>query len=533
MRRWNGWGDDTINPGLPEDGVVFLEQITGRPTPPTDLSFDEALKRVGPSLLKPTDGIDTSAKTRLLHAKGQSLPDWLALRQGYDLTFPDGVAFPESEADIRRLLKRAQKDKAIVMVYGGGTSVVGHINRPKKTKRPVLVIDLSRMNRLIAFDPVSRLARFEAGVAGPDVERQLAEKEMVLGHFPQSYEYSTLGGWVAARSSGQQSLYYGRIEDLFAGGTMITADSSINMLRHPASAAGPDIRQMVLGSEGRMGVISEVSVRVRPAPEQEEFHGIFFKDWPSAEGFARAAVQAKIPLSMMRLSSQRETFVTLALAGHASLIKWLNRYLAMRGVGDDKCLLIAGFTGTKAHVAQTKRLAKRLLAKYGGVWVGRKLGDAWQKNRFRGPYLRNTLWDKGWAVDTLETALPWDLVTDGVNRIEAALQKAAKTVADENLLVYTHLSHLYGSGSAIYTTYVFRIQNTPALTYKLWQAMKTAASKEIMALGGTISHQHGVGKDHASYLPTEKGKTAMSWLEQMIKTADPKGLFDTGNLTDR
>lgn len=536
MKRWNGWGDDSINVGLPEDGIRFLKEITGEPTPPEkatrDITYEEALRLVGPSRLEGMPGVDTSAEARLWHARGQSLPDWLSLRQGIGLDFPDAVAFPESEEDVRRLLTLAAEKNAVVMIYGGGTSVVGHINRPKGD-RAVLVLDLSRMNRLLHFDPISRLARFQAGVAGPDVERQLAPHGMMLGHFPQSYEYSTLGGWVAARSSGQQSLYYGRIEDQFAGGRVITADAEINLPLHPASAAGPDLRQVLLGSEGRMGVITEVTVRARPIPEAEEFHGVFFPDWKRAEAFARAAVQNRLPLSMMRLSSARETFVTLSLAGHASLIKWMERYLALRGIGEGKCLLIVGFTGTKAHVSHTKKITMRLASKYNGVSLGQKLGSAWKKNRFRGPYMRNSLWVMGWAVDTLETAVPWDKVTDGVSRIEEALQKAAMDEAGERLLVYTHLSHLYGSGSAIYTTYVFRAQATPEKTLQLWKRMKDAASRAIVEMGGTISHQHGVGRDHSPYLPAEKGEVGMKWLESMIKTADPKGLFDTGNLTQR
>ncbi len=532
MRRWNGWGDDSINVGLPEEGIRFLEDITGKATPPVDLTFEEAIDRVGPSLLAGMPGVDTSAGARLLHARGQSLPDWLALRQGLGLEFPDGVAFPESEDDVRRLLSAAAEKKAVVVVYGGGTSVVGHINRPAG-KRPVLVLNMSRMNRLLHFDPASRLARFQAGVAGPDVERQLAPHGMMLGHFPQSYEYSTLGGWVASRSSGQQSLYYGRIEDQFAGGRIITTEGDIDLPVHPASAAGPDLRQILLGSEGRMGVITEATVRAKPIPEEEQFHGIFFPDWSHAEAFAREAVQTRLPLSMMRLSSARETFVTLALSGHGSLIRWLERYLALRGIGEGKCLMIIGVTGTRAHVRHTKKLAGRLVSRYGGVWLGQKLGSAWKKNRFRAPYMRNSLWEMGWAVDTLETAVPWDRVTDGVRRIEEALEKAARDTAGENLLLYTHLSHLYGSGSAIYTTYVFRIQDTPEKTLQLWQSMKGAASSEIVAMGGTISHQHGVGRDHSPYLPAEKGEQGMKMIESVIKTTDPNGLFDTGNLTQR
>lgn len=529
MKRWNGWGDDSIESHLTEDGIRLLTEITGEPTPVTDLSYDEALKLVKNSKLEKFPKADTSAEARLLHSRGQSFPDWLALRQGYQLAFSDAIVTPKDEGEVRQALRAAEKAKAKVVIYGGGTSVVGHINRPAGNK-PVIVLDMSKMNKLIDFDPISRLAKFQAGVLGPDIEAQLAPHSMMLGHFPQSYEYSTLGGWVAARSSGQQSIYYGRIEDTFAGGRMITSTGIIDLPNHPASAAGPDLRQWWLGSEGRVGVITEATVRVRPIPEKEEFHGVFFPNWSAAEKFVRTAIQDRLPVSMMRLSSEHETFVTLALAGNSSMIKWLERYLSLRRIGIQKCLLIVGFTGQANQVSATKKKTMSLASNFGGVSLGQKLGQAWKKNRFKGPYLRNKLWDLGWGVDTLETALPWNKVGEGVERIESALHKAAATFNSEKILAYTHLSHLYNSGSALYTTYVFRLQGDAQKTFKMWQKMKSSASDAIVSLGGTISHQHGVGKDHSAYLVAEKSKEGMEWLKGWVNHADPKGMFANGSL---
>lgn len=472
--------------------------------------------------------MQTDVDVCLDHSRGQSFPDWVALRSGIGHGIPDGVFFPASAGEVRRALNQAKRLKARIIVYGGGTSVLGHIN-PPETDRPILVMNMQRMNRLLDVDSRSRLARFQCGVLGPDIERQLLPHGLMLGHFPQSYEYSSLGGWIATRSSGQQSLGFGRIEDMFAGGHLTMADREMELPAFPASAAGPDVRQMILGSEGRMGVLTEATMRLRPLPEREEFRGIFFPDWNSAEEFVRQSGRSRGALSMLRLSSARETFVTLSLAGRPGVMGLLQRYLGLRGLKDEKCLVIAGLTGGRREVQASRGELKARARLLGGVDLGTLPGNAWRKNRFLGPYLRNTLWDLGWGVDTLESALPWRDVSRAMPQVEEALQRAAASFG-ESILCYTHLSHIYGSGSGIYTTYVFRLDSDLHRTLRMWKAMKASASRVLMQLGATISHQHGVGKDHIPYLSHEKSAAGMACLQGLIATADPGGLFDNGNL---
>ena len=528
MKRWNGWGEEGHDSVLPAQGIAVLTDLTGKPHTISALSKEEALKMAARSVFSGWEGVDTSAEGRLEHAHGQSFPDWLAFRQGYGLRFPEGVVKPRNEAEVQQHLKAAREAGARIVIYGGGTSVVGHINRPDGEK-PVVVMDMRAMNRLLSVDPTSLLARFEAGVQGPDIEKQLAPTGHLLGHFPQSYEYSTLGGWIATRSSGQQSLYYGRIEDLFAGGRLVTADDTLTLPPLPASSAGMDLKQFLLGSEGLAGVITEATMRIRRLPAVEIFHGVFFPTWDAAASFAREAIQGRLPLSMMRLSSSRETFVTLSLANKPKLIGLLDRYLSFRGARDEKCLMILGFTGSQEQVKQSQAAAARLLRAHRGIWIGKTLGDAWRKNRFHAPYHRNTLWQHGWGVDTLETALPYAKISEAVSRIEKSLEEAAAQHG-ERILTYTHLSHFYSTGCAIYTTYLFRLQEDPAATFALWQQMKTKASQTILALGGTISHQHGVGKDHAPYLEAEKSPLGLRWMRGFLQQTDPDGLFANGNL---
>jgi alkyldihydroxyacetonephosphate synthase len=525
MRRWNGWGDDTIPYHLPANAATFLDEWVGRSAPPRDVTLAEALAAVPPGRLPPHPLVRTEPEDRLRHARGQSLPDWVALRSGRIAAFPDGVAYPQSASQVAELLRYAAVAGARLIPYGGGTSVVGHIN-PQPGDAPVLTVNLRRMNQLLRLDSVSQLATFGAGVAGPELEAQLRARGLTLGHFPQSFEYSTLGGWVATRSSGQQSLGYGRIESLFAGGTLLSPEGELRMPPFPASAAGPDLRQLVLGSEGRLGIITEATVRVSPLPEHEEFHAIFFPSFAAGLTATRQIVQGRLPLSLLRLSTARETLTTLALAGHERVIGLLETLLSVRGVGGEKCMLLCGFTGRAATIRETRRQVLDICHEQGGVSAGRRFGEQWIEGRFRTPYLRNTMWEHGYAVDTLETATTWENVPRLLAQIEAALYGAL----DERVHVFTHLSHVYPQGASIYTTYLFRLAAEPDETLRRWEALKGAASRAIVAGGGTISHQHGVGRDHAPYLAAEKGALGLSALAAAARCFDPDGRMNPGVL---
>src|SRR5680860_1150403 len=345
MRRWNGWGDEQFDLELPTQGRSFLADRVGSGTPLSDVSLESVCAKVPETRLSADASvdalIDTSPETRVRHARGQILPDWLAMRSGEFGVFPDGVAYPESSLDVQKLLQYAQASNIELIPYGGGTSVAGHIN-PLAGNKPVLTIDMGGMNRLIDLDRESQIATFGAGTPGPLVESQLRAHGYTLGHFPQSFELSTIGGWVASRSSGQQSLRYGRIEQLFAGGRVETLKGTLDLPTIPASSAGPDIREMVLGSEGRIGLITEVKVRISRLPEQETFHVVFFPDWDRARTACRKLVQNRTQLSMLRLSSAIETETQLALAGHPHLIGMMEKILSLRGADEGKCMMTFG-----------------------------------------------------------------------------------------------------------------------------------------------------------------------------------------------
>ena len=528
MRRWNGWGDDTITYPLAEGPRRFLEELVGPGTPPRDAKLGEVIERVPASRLPEHPLVCQDAEERVRHARGQSLPDWIALRSGRISTFPDGVAYPTSDDEVRGLLALAAEADARVIPYGGGTSVVGHVN-PLPGEQPVLTVDLARLSRLRHFDEVSQLATFGAGAMGPDLEAQLRARGCTLGHFPQSFELSTLGGWIVTRSSGQQSLGYGRIEKLFAGGTLVSPAGTLPMPPFPASAAGPDLREVVLGSEGRMGILTEATVRDAPLPEMEAYHAVFFTDFERGRHAVREIMQARLPLSMLRLSTAVETQTTLALAGRERLIGTLERLLSLRGVAEEKCMLMLGFTGREGMAKAARKEALDMAGQQGGIHVGRAFGNEWHKSRFHTPYLRNTLWEMGYAIDTLETATDWANVPAMLEAIEGALRPGLEDLG-ERVHVFSHLSHLYPYGSSIYTTYLYRVASDPDETLERWQILKAAASDTIVAHGGTISHQHGVGTDHLAYMSQEKGPLGMAAIEDLCKRFDPGGMMNPGKM---
>ncbi len=408
--------------------------------------------------------------------------------------------------------------------------MVGHLTPPDEGL-PTLSVDLAKMNNLLDLNEENHEATFGAGISGPDLEEQLNAHGYLLGHFPQSWEYSTLGGWVVTRSVGQQSYHYGRIEPLFVTGHMETPSGPLDLPHVPKSAAGPDLRHIVLGSEARLGILTQATMRIRRLPEQERFYSAFFPNFEIGAQAVREIAQAELPLSMLRLSDPLETETTFQLSGEEKLVDIAKKGLNLFGQGEQRCMLIYGLTGSRAENALADRQLAHYIRKYKGMLVKFYLGEAWMKKRFLTPYLRNTLWDLGFALDTLETALPWDKLLSGR---EAILKSIRTGLEDENetVLVFSHISHVYTNGGSMYVTYLYRRAEDPEQTLARWKRLKTAASEQIVTHGGTITHQHGVGLDHKPYLPNEKGPLGMDIIKGIIRDVDPEQVMNRGKLVD-
>jgi len=527
VRRWNGWGDEGVEAHVSPTATSLLHGLVGAADPWPDATLDDIVAAVPPSRLAPDRGLTTDPDARVRRSRGQSLPDWIALRSGRLGAVPDAVATPSSSDDVRDVLDRARRDGWEVVPFGGGTSVVGGVTTPV-TDRPVVAVELAGLAGLRAIDGTTGLATFGAGTTGPDLEAALAEHGLTLGHFPQSFEFSTLGGWVATRSAGQESIGYGRIEALFAGGRVETPAGPLVLRPFPASATGPDLREAVLGSEGRLGIITEAVVRAVRRPQRDQVRAYSVPDWGRALELGQGLAQAGLDLSMVRVSTPIETATTLAMAGDAGRRRWLQRYLHWRRQGPEPCLVLVGSHGPDGVVTATEGEVGRLVRGARGVGVP-GVAAAWRRERFAAPYLRNALWDAGYAVDTLETAASWSDLPALAADLGPALRRGLEADG-ERVHAFSHLSHVYPSGSSLYATYVFRRAADPDETLDRWRRLKRAASEAIVAHGGTISHQHGVGRDHRPWLATEKGVLGLAAMRATADRLDPDRIMHRGVL---
>ncbi len=530
MKRIQGWGNSSIDYPVPDPARAYLEKVVGLPHKLPIISVADLIKKVPPSRLPVHPLITTDPEDRLRHARGQSLNDWVDMYDGLVDSFPDGVAYPETDDQVRDLIQYALNAGVNLIPYGGGSSVVGHLTPPHDGP-PTLSVDLGKMSRLVDLNEDNFEATFQAGVNGPQLEAQLEKHGFILGHFPQSWEYSSLGGWIVTRSVGQQSYHYGRIEPLFASGHLETPSGPMDLPHIPKSAAGPDLRHLVLGSEARMGIVTQATMRIRRLPEEEHFYAAFFPDFETGATAVRKIAQSELALSMVRLSDAMETETTFQLSGEETLVNIAKKGLNLFGQGAERCMLIYGLTGSKAENRLADRQLSHIVRSHQGMMVKFYLGEAWMKKRFLTPYLRNTLWELGYALDTLETALPWDKLQDGRKAILHAISYALEA-ENEPVLVFSHISHVYTNGGSMYVTYLYRRAEDPQETLARWIKMKTAASQRITQMGGTISHQHGVGLDHKPFLHFEKGMAGMDIIRNTISTVDPNGIMNTGKLID-
>jgi alkyldihydroxyacetonephosphate synthase len=391
------------------------------------------------------------------------------------------------------------------------------------------------MDRVLDIDPQSGTARAEAGIAGPALEKALAEKCVTLGHTPQSFEFSTLGGWIAHRGAGQQSNRYGKAEDWLVAATLATPRGMLVTNSFPASAAGPRLVDLVAGSEGAFGVITDATFRVRALPAHFEDRAWLFHDFESGIAAIRRAVQDEIPVSMLRLSDADETAFYRALSdigARRSPIRFLSKkYLDLRGLDDRAAALIASFEGTARSAASSRSRFHEIASELGAVALGRSPGRSWREGRFRAPYLRDPMLDRGLGVDTFETAATWAKLAG----LHAAVREAlGKTVAETapypsaRGIVMCHLSHSYRDGASLYFTCIF----PRALGEEIaqWRAIKNAATNAIMDRGGTLSHHHGVGEDHLPWIAREKGELGLDVLRAIKRALDPAGILNPGKL---
>lgn len=520
---WWGWGDPAQVPELPAELLAQLRDAlgAGEPTPaPSSVAELELTPiRLAPETAQALatavgpENARSDRASRVRHALGKSTPDLLTLRAGAPIAAPDLVLLPGSHDEVLALLELCSDRRVAVVPFGGGTSVVGGVRPAADRFSGSVALDLRRLNALIRLDELSRTATLGAGLRGPEAEGLLGARGYTIGHFPQSFEFATLGGFAAARSSGQASAGYGRFDELVVALRVATPVGTLALGRAPKSAAGPDLRQLILGSEGAFGVITELSVQVRPVPARRVYEGWQAADFDAGVEVVRTLAQDGPVPTVVRLSDEAETALGLA------------RPDRLGAPASGGCLVIVGYEGTEEDVERRRAAANRVLESSGATPVP-GAGESWLRDRFRGPYLRDALLDAGLLVETLETATFWSSLRDLYNAVGTAL-RGSLTSEGTAPLILCHVSHVYPSGASLYFTVACAQLPDPVAQ---WERAKAAASDAIIDTGGSISHHHGVGRDHRDWLERELGELGVGVVAAVKRRLDPVGVLNPGVL---
>jgi alkyldihydroxyacetonephosphate synthase len=537
--RWWGWGDPAHPPTLPAHALGFLGEALGTsaPVPPRPPVALEHVRLPSARLTESAhadlrrivgaQNVRDDRSERVLHAAGKGYPDLVRMRAGKPEGAPDAVVLPGGSDQVRAVLELCSRTSVAVVPFGGGTSVVGGVAPLRGKHAAVVALDMRRMGAVLGLDRESRSVAVQAGIRAPALERHLAGRGLTLGHVPQSFEYVSLGGCAATRSAGQASSGYGSIEKMILGLRLAAPSSEIELPAMPASAAGPSLRQMLIGSEGTLGVISELSLRVREAPRERVYEGVFFENFAAGVEALRTMAQQHAAPDVARLSDESETRMSLALAGTGGLKGRLGRlYVGARGYGEG-CLAILGFEGSREEAAYRRKRALGIARGSGALAVGRSPGEAWLRGRFAAPYLRDELLTQGVLVETLETATQWSNLGRLHREVAAAIEAALRACGTPGFAM-CHVSHLYETGASLYFTFLATRRERDEIGQ--WRAVKEAASRAIVTGGGTITHHHAVGRDHAPWMGAEVGAGGQEALRALKSALDPAGIMNPGKL---
>jgi alkyldihydroxyacetonephosphate synthase len=471
------------------------------------------------------DNVRTDRESRLRRAGGKSYLDLLRRREGDASDAPDAVVLPGSTEETSAVLMACSEHGVAVVPYGGGTSVVGGLTGMDPDDRPSIALDLGRMSSLQELDVPSSLATVGPGMRGPALEEELGRHGLTLGHLPQSWEFASVGGYAATRSAGQASTGVGRFDELVEGLVLATPSGVLQMGHPPASAAGPDLLGLALGSEGTLGVITQVTLRVRPKPTASSYEGWSFRSWAAGLAALQRLARHDLFADVVRLSDPDETRANLLMASGAGA-KALRGALKARGRSEG-CLLVLGWEGLPSLVRARMKAAASVLREGGAVRVGRRVGETWKRHRFEGPYLRDRLMDRGLLVETLETAATWSALPNVYDAVRRALRESLSRDG-RRPLVMTHLSHGYPTGASLYFTVL--ADRDDDLPIQQWLSAKRAATDALLAAGGTLTHHHAVGADHRPWLEREIGPLGVEVLRGVKARLDPHGICNPGVL---
>jgi alkyldihydroxyacetonephosphate synthase len=544
MMKWWGWGDPRFSfpmQNKPElwpwikktlkmteetlTPPVARESITLNP-PVLNDAFIQALS----SFLK-SDQLTFDDDERLLHSYGKSYPDLFRVRRGVVLRAPDLVLLPERHEDVEAIVRIAHEMNVCLIPFGGGTNIVGGVNPEDNAGRTVASLDMRRMNRLISVDFYSRTATIQAGALGPKLEADLAEKGYSLGHYPDSFEYSTLGGWLATRSAGMQSDAYGKIEDMVVSLRMVTPSGTLTTRPTPASSAGPDLNQWAVGSEGVFGVITEATMRVHRSPPVKDYRGYLFPTFQDGVDAIQECLERGYIPSLIRLQDSGETELAFHMktpkTGLAALIqKPIKAYLKRKGY-TAPCIMVIGFEGDEDAVRPVRSGALRIVKAHKGFSLGAGVGKTWSADKFNVPYLRDFIMDYGCMADVSETAAVWSQVIPLYENTIRAVKEKFGTDRGSGY-IGCHISHTYKTGACLYFTYASKQRAGQEL--EQYYEYKRLITDTFLKSGGTLSHHHAIGTEHRQWMEQEVSLTGLQALRAVKESLDPKGIFNPGKL---
>jgi alkyldihydroxyacetonephosphate synthase len=506
-------------------GQLSLDDITV----PASLATTDALSSLG--AIVGEANVVTDDEARVVHTYGKSIRDLLRIRSSLIERAVDVVVYPADEDEVQAVVDFAATSGVVVIPFGGGSNIAGSLEPVVGETRVVLSLDLGRLSSVVSLDEGSGLAVIQAGAQGPDLEAELGRRGYTLGHFPDSFTHSTIGGWVATRSSGMQSDVYGDIADMARGMRVVRPGQPATVIRAlPSSSTGPSVREMILGSEGRLGVITEVTVNVHPTPELREINGYLFPNWEAGIAAMHEISLSDAKPTVTRVSDARESGFSFATSKEKKGFdpqKLLMAYLQRKGWDLEGInLSFIGFEGSRSHVAYEKKIVAAIVKKHGGMGVGKGPGVLYDQKKFDTPYLRDFLLDRGAAADVSETAAPWSRLNEMHDSVYAAANAAYASLGLSGWIM-SHLSHSYHSGACLYFTFAFVYKEDAIAEYDV---VKSAIQQAFIDHGGTLSHHHAVGREHAPWLEQDISAGGVALMQGLFVSADPSGILNPGKI---
>ena len=550
--KWWGWGDDDVaftaddkpelGPFLQRHILIDVDRVSSPRVGFGDLDIPEPA--VAPGLraaLEAAAGaehVSLDARDRVVHARGKSLRDLVRHRRGDLGRLPDVVVRPDDEEAVAAVLRAALDADAVVIPFGGGSNISGSLEPPAAETRTVVSVDLSRMDQVLSIDETARLARVQSGVSGPRLEEQLNARGWTLGHFPDSFAYSTLGGWIATRSSGMQSDKYGDVADLLRAVRVVTPSGLLATRPVPATSTGPSVREMILGSEGRLGIVSEATVHVHRVPVRRTILGYLLPTWAAGLAAMHDIAAGEATPSVTRVSDASETQFSFATRkAPTPLDRVKSRALAeflrrRRGFDvDAMCLAFIGYEGSDRHVRAQRKLVGRIVSGHGGLCSGSGPGVLYDQKKFDTPYIRDYLLDRGALADVSETAAPWSRLAEVHDNVVSAAQAAFRSLGVPGWIM-CHLSHSYHSGACLYFTFALKPSGArdPLADYDV---VKRAIQQTFVDSGATLSHHHAVGTEHAAWLEQDISAPGVAMLRALFDGVDPGENLNPGKIVGR